>query len=68
MIVEQETLKQSTIEMLKEEGFKLIVTEFRPTAENFSKYFYDKMKAQGYQVKCATVYETPKNSATYCEE
>lgn len=68
LIVEQGTLKQSTIEVLKEEGFKLIVMEFRPTAENFSKYFYDKMKAQGYQVKCATVYETPKNSATYCEE
>ena len=68
LIVEQGTLKPSTIDVLKEEGFKLITMEFRPTAENLSKYFYDKMKEKGYLVKCATVYETPTNSATYCED
>lgn len=67
LIVEEGTLKAKTLEALAEENFKLITVTFRPTAENFSKYFYERMKSKGYQVKCATVYETPKNSASYME-
>lgn len=68
LIIEKGTLRQTTVEALLGENFHLLEVEFRPTAENFSKYFYEKMKSHGYKVKCATVYETPKNSASYCEE
>lgn len=67
LIIEKNSLKKKTVEALVEEEFKIVEVPFRPTAENFSKYFYDKMKDYGYNVKCATVYETPKNSASYCE-
>ncbi len=67
LIVEEGTLKNSTLDALREENFKLITVAFRPTAENFSKYFYERMQEKGYRVKCVTVYETPKNSASYME-
>lgn len=66
LIIEKDKLKEKTVEALMEESFNLIFIDFRPTAENFSKYFYDKMEEKGYRVKCATIYETPTNSATYC--
>lgn len=68
LIIEKNTLKPTTYQALEEEGFKIISMDFRPTAENFSKYFYDKMKAHGYLVQSATVYETPNNCASYTEE
>lgn len=67
LIIEKNTLKAKTMEALNEEGFKIIEMDFRPTAENFSKYFYDKFKEKGYSVKEAVVYETPNNCATYYE-
>lgn len=67
LIIEKNTLKAKTMEALNEEGFKIIEMDFRPTAENFSKYFYDKFKEKGYSVKKAVVYETPNNCATYYE-
>ena len=56
------------IELLKNENFELSEVEFRPTAENFSKYFYDSLTYRGYQVAEAMVYETPNNMASYCEK
>ncbi len=67
LIVERNTLKQKTYEALNEEGFKIINVDFRPTAESFAKYFYDKFTALGYRVREATVYETPNNCASYYE-
>lgn len=67
LIVEKDTLKKATLEALKDEGIRLVEVPFRSTAENFSKYFYDKMKEKGYDVRCATVYETPNNCASYYE-
>ncbi|MCI5622998.1 MULTISPECIES: 6-carboxytetrahydropterin synthase QueD [Anaerostipes] len=67
LIVEKNTLKSKTMEALLEEKFKIITVEFRPTAENFAKYFFDRMKAQGYQVSFVNVYETPNNMAGYGE-
>lgn len=64
-MIEKNTLKPKTIKALEEEGFQILVLDFRPTAENFAKYFYDKMELRGYQVKSATVYETPNNCACY---
>lgn len=67
LIIERGSLKEKTMEALLDEAFKIIQLDFRPTAENFAKYFYDNMKTQGYRVKKATVYETPKNCAAFGE-
>ncbi len=67
LIIEKGTLKEKTLEALNEEGFKIIEVDFRPTAENFAKYFYDKFKDMGYSVREAVVYETPNNCASYSE-
>lgn len=65
LIIEKGSLKSKTMEALTEERFKIIEVDFRPTAENFAKFFYDKIEKKGYEVHSATVYETPNNSARY---
>ena len=40
-IYESGTLKPLTVQALQEEHFRLIEVPFRPTAENFSKFFYE---------------------------
>lgn len=67
LIIEKNTLKPKTLDALNEEGFKIINVDFRPTAENFAKYFYDRFKVMGYNVRQATVYETPNNCASFHE-
>lgn len=67
LIAEIGSLKKKTLEAFNEEHFKVVEVMFRPTAENFAKFFYDEMKEKGYQVLKATVYETPKNCAAYME-
>lgn len=67
LIIEKNTLKEKTIEALKEENFKIIEVDFRPTAESFAKFFYDRFTELGYKVKEAVVYETPNNCASYSE-
>lgn len=66
-IIEKNSLKENTYKALLDEGFRIIEFDFRPTAENFSKYFFEQMKNMGYKVRMATVYETPTNSASYTE-
>ena len=66
-IIEEGTLKEKTVEALREEEFRMIFVHFRPTAENFAKYFYDRVKENGYDVKLVKVYETPNNMAAYGE-
>lgn len=65
LIIEKGSLKQKTLEILEEEGFLLVQMEFRPTAENFSKYFYEIMSDKGYDVSVVHIYETPNNCASY---
>lgn len=65
LIVETGTMRDTTLNCLKEDGFNIIEIPFRPTAEEFSKYFYEILEEKGYQVKRVTVYETPTNCATY---
>ena len=67
LIIETGSLKPKTMEALGEEGFRILQFDFRPTAENMAKYFFEQMKGCGYQVKQVTVYETPSNAATYSE-
>lgn len=67
-IYEKNSLKNETVSALKNENFNLIEVDFRPTAENFARYFFDRLENKGYSVKCVTVYETPNNCATYTKE
>ena len=41
LIYESGTLKDTTVEALKDENFKTLEVPFRPTAENFAKFFFD---------------------------
>ena len=54
--------------MLEEEEFEVAEVDFRPTVENFSKYFYDELKKRGVPVSKVRVYETPESYAEYCED
>ncbi|MGO5066127.1 6-carboxytetrahydropterin synthase QueD [Clostridium sporogenes] len=67
LIIENGTMREQSLNSLKEDGFRIIEVNFRPTAENFSAFFYRIIKDKGYNVKSSTVYETPNNSATYEE-
>ncbi|MDE5738021.1 MAG: 6-carboxytetrahydropterin synthase QueD [Oscillospiraceae bacterium] len=64
-IYEENSLKLATISALEQENFKLIPVAFRPTAENFAKYFFEILTKQGLPVYAVTVYETPDNCAVY---
>ena len=66
-IYENGSLKEKTIEALREENFKLLELPFRPTAENFARFFYEKIKKIGYTARIVTVFETPNNCASYYE-
>lgn len=66
LIIETGTMKPLLLEMLKED-FRVIEVNFRPTAEEFSRMFFEALKDRGYSVKRVSVYETPKNCATYEE-
>lgn len=44
LIIERNSLKDKTMEALVEEGFRIIQLDFRPTAENFSRMFYNEME------------------------
>ena len=64
LIIEQGSLRESTMKALQEEKFQ-VVEPFRPTAENFARYFYELFTLKGYPVAKVEVYETPNNSAVY---
>ena len=68
LIFEKGSLKEKTLEAMREEQFHLIEVSFRPTAENFAKYFYDILKKQNIPVLTVAVYETPENCAVYEED
>ena len=67
LIYEKGSLKGATIAALQAEEFRMIEVGFRPTAEHFSKYFYELMSAKGFPIHRVEVYETPNNVAAYEE-
>ncbi len=67
-IIEEKTMAEDTLQCLKRDGFKIAEVPFRPTAENFAKWFYDRLTEQGYSLQSVIVYETPNNCATYSME
>ena len=64
-IVEEGSLAPQTVACLEEESFRLSFVPFRTTAENFARYFADKLAEQGLPVSQVDVYETPNNCASY---
>lgn len=67
-IVEEGSLSPRTIEALESETFRLFVVPWRTTAENFARYFFDKLKETGFPVSKVEVDETPNNCAFYIAE
>ena len=67
LIYEAGTMRAATLQCLREEDFSLTEIDFRPTAENFAKYFFDQISARGHHTAEVTVYETPNNCASYAE-
>lgn len=65
LIIEQGSLRESTMKALQEEKFQVVEMPFRQTAENFARYFYELFTLKGYPVAKVEVYETPNNSAVY---
>lgn len=65
LIYEKDSLKETTIKALLDENFKLNEVPFRPTAENFSQFFFKSLRDKGFNVHRVDVYETPNNCAGY---
>ncbi|MCD8222018.1 MAG: 6-carboxytetrahydropterin synthase QueD [Clostridiales bacterium] len=65
LIVEKGSLSAALDSLLRQEGFSVTEVPFRPTAEEFARYFYEQIAARGYDVARSTVYETPANCAEY---
>ena len=65
LIYERNSLREKTLEALREENFRLIEVPFRPTAENFARCFAEDLTADGLPVRAVTVWETPDNCAVY---
>ena len=64
-LVEEGSLRQTTIAALEEEGFALTILPFRTTAENLARWFFDQLSAQGLPICQVDCYETPNNCAIY---
>lgn len=64
-LVEEGSLKNTTIAALEDEGFSLTVLPFRTTAENLAHWFFDNLKQQGLPVAEVEVDETPNNRAFF---
>lgn len=64
-IYETGSLQPATLAALDAEGFHLVAVPFRPTAENLSRYIYERLAAEGCPMARVEVYETPNNCAIY---
>lgn len=65
LLMEQGSLKETTLVALREEDFRIVQFPFPTTAENLSRYFYEQLTKQGADVHRVAVYETPNNCAIY---
>ncbi len=68
LILERGTMAEDTLECLKRDGFRMVEVDFRPTAENLARWFYDRLMEQGFSLQSVVVYETPNNCAAYGAE
>lgn len=65
LLIEEGSLKETTLAALRDEGFEIHVFPWRPTAERLARYFFDRMTKRGYCVDQVSVYETPTNCASW---
>ncbi|MGN0262393.1 MAG: 6-pyruvoyl trahydropterin synthase family protein [Eggerthellaceae bacterium] len=64
-LVEEGSLRASTLECLAAEGFSVKILPFRTTAENLARHFFGLLREKGLPVGQIDVYETPNNCAIY---
>ncbi len=64
-LVEEGTLKDTTIKALESEGFRLTILPFRTTAENLAHYIFEQLKKEGLPISMVEVDETPNNRAFF---
>ncbi len=64
-LIEEGSLKDSTIAALEDEGFSLTIVPWRTTAENIATYIAEELIAKGFAISSVEVYETPNNCAIY---
>ncbi len=64
-LIEEGSLKNTTIAALQEEGFSLKIVPWRTTAENIATYIAEELIALGFPISAVEVYETPNNCAIY---
>ncbi len=64
-LIEEGSLKDSTIAALEEEGFSLTIVPWRTTAENIATFIAEELIAKGFAISSVEVYETPNNCAIY---
>ncbi len=64
-LVEEGSLRPSTLDALREEGFSLTILPFRTTAENLARHLAERLAARGLPVSRVDCNETPNNRATY---
>ncbi len=48
-------------------SFSIVMTPFRPTCEEMSRYIYNMLKSKGLNVSEVELFETPNNSCIYCQ-
>ena len=65
LIIEEGSLRPSTVAALQDEGMALQIMAFRPTAENLARYIFDKVTAAGVPAAAVTVCESPCSTAAY---
>ena len=62
LILERGTMAEDTLGCLKRDGFRMVEVDFRPTAENLARWFYDRLMEQGFSLQSVVVYETRNRS------
>ena len=67
LIIEKDSLPEALLNMLKDNNFRIITLDLRPTAENLAEYLFNRLSRHGFRVKEVSVYETPNNCATYSQ-
>jgi 6-pyruvoyltetrahydropterin/6-carboxytetrahydropterin synthase len=65
LIYETGSLRQATLDALREEGFRMNGFPSSPTAEKLAEYICGRLSEKGYRVKRVEVFETPANCAAY---
>lgn len=69
LLIEDNADGRQAAEALKSlpNGFDIVMTPFRPTCEEMSRYIFNMLKSKGLNVSEVELFETPNNSCVYSE-